>query len=402
MPTPLPLPSRPDLHWLKNRAKDRLTELRSREPSARLADAQLAIARDYGFPSWRALKARVDALRATSEPVPRPDAAAGATVDDALKAFLRAAAAGDADRVRQAITAAPALVDLPGPHPFWGGRPQALHVAIESDRREVFDLLLERGADVDGARGDYMHWTPLAVAIHSGRADMARDLIARGARVGLAEALMLGDDARVDAILDHDGARALATPAPNEGTYLHLATTTHAIDRLLALGVAPDTKDHWGATAIEALSRRGPAGVPLVAHLVARGVPAGPAELARLGDREALERLAATDPAAVIRPATLMAAVDLGHHELVRWLIQRGGDVAARTGVGSDGTPLHSASWNGDLEMVRLLLEAGADPNARDREHDTTPLRWAEVSQEVTRNPKCAEVADHLRPLTAT
>src|SRR5262249_17655290 len=36
--------------------------LRARDASAKLHQAQLAVANDYGFPSWRALKARVDAL----------------------------------------------------------------------------------------------------------------------------------------------------------------------------------------------------------------------------------------------------------------------------------------------------------------------------------------------------
>jgi ankyrin repeat protein len=44
---------------------------------------------------------------------------------------------------------------------------------------------------------------------------------------------------------------------------------------------------------------------------------------------------------------------------------------------------LHSAAWNGDLPMVRLLVGAGADLAARDEEHDGTPLGWAEVAIDV-------------------
>ncbi len=44
----------------------------------------------------------------------------------------------------------------------------------------------------------------------------------------------------------------------------------------------------------------------------------------------------------------------------------------------------------------RLLVAAGADPAARDAEHDTTPARWARVALEVTGNPRCTEVADYL------
>ncbi len=71
----------------------------------------------------------------------------------------------------------------------------------------------------------------------------------------------------------------------------------------------------------------------------------------------------------------------------------------APAALGSRGTALHSAAWEGDLRMARLLVAAGADPGARDAEHDTTPARWARVALEVTANPSCAEVADYLDTL---
>src|SRR5690349_23729419 len=66
------LPIRPDLRQLKNQAKDLLRAVRARDPEAlatlarhhpetvdpadaRLADAQLALARGYGAPSWHRL-----------------------------------------------------------------------------------------------------------------------------------------------------------------------------------------------------------------------------------------------------------------------------------------------------------------------------------------------------------
>src|SRR5262245_36199729 len=54
------LPAQPNLEHLKNEAKHRLKALRGRDQRAKRADAQLAVARDYGFPSWRQLKAHVD------------------------------------------------------------------------------------------------------------------------------------------------------------------------------------------------------------------------------------------------------------------------------------------------------------------------------------------------------
>lgn len=397
MSAPLPLPSRPDLHWLKNRAKDRLVELRQGDPSARLADAQREVARAYGFPSWRALKARVDTIRRSLEsPATQPVA----PPERVLRTFLAAVGSGRIEVARSAMVAFPTIVNTPGPHPFWGGRPHALHVSIESDRREMFDLLLAHGADVNAAPREYLYWSPLLLAVHWKRDEMLRALLEHGARVGLAEAVALGQDARVDEILDREGPQALDAPAPNDGTLLHFARTPHAIDRLLALGVPMDRKDRWGTSVVEALSRLGTSGAPLVAHLVARGAVAGPAELARMGDRPALERLRRTSPDAVREPALFKAAVDFGHHDLVRWLIELGSDVNGRAGGPANETPLHSAAWNGDLDMVRLLVESGADLSARDDEHNNTPLGWAEVAVQVTNNRRCAEVADYLRAMS--
>jgi hypothetical protein len=56
------LPARPNLEHLKNEAKQRLKVLQPTSPASQLADAQLLVARDYGFVSWRALKAEVDRL----------------------------------------------------------------------------------------------------------------------------------------------------------------------------------------------------------------------------------------------------------------------------------------------------------------------------------------------------
>ena len=42
---------------LKKLAKDRLQQMRQADPQTKLAAALLAVARDHGFSSWRALKA---------------------------------------------------------------------------------------------------------------------------------------------------------------------------------------------------------------------------------------------------------------------------------------------------------------------------------------------------------
>jgi ankyrin repeat protein len=56
-------------------------------------------------------------------------------------------------------------------------------------------------------------------------------------------------------------------------------------------------------------------------------------------------------------------------------------------------TPLHQAAWDGDLELVRQLLAAGADPTITDLRFGSTPLGWAEHAYQT-------ETADLLRPRT--
>jgi ankyrin repeat protein len=317
--------------------------------------------------------------------------------DEVVGAFLKRVGSGEIDHVRSTLAAAPGLVNAVGPHPFWGGRPQALHVAIEGGRQELFDLLLEQGADVNGSNEAYDLWSPLMLALNRERAGMRDELLRRGARVGLLEALMMADDARVEALLADGG---LPPIAPNGGSILAFARTLFAIDRLLALGASAEAADRWGSTPIDALSRLGARGQPLVRHLIARGVPAAPKELARLGDLETLARLVEADASVARLDAVMMGAVDFSHHALVEWLLARGGNVNARAEAQSRQTALHSAAWNGDLQMVQLLLAAGADPSARDEQYDGTPLGWAETAIVVANNPKCVDVAAYLRTVT--
>ena len=380
-----PLPAHPHLDWLRKSAKQELRTLRRTRPHAKLAEAQLSLAREYGFQSWRALKAHVDKLLAAGE-TPADDVTVGR--------LLRAARTGDIVTARSLLDADPPMVNATGPHPFWGGRPQALHMAIEGAQRAIFDLLLARGADVRGDNAGYSHWTPLMLAIHHERADMRSELERRGAPIGLIESLLLGDDARVAAILER-GRGALPKYAPNGGSVLAFARTPFAVDRLIQLGAAKDIEDQWQTTPLQALSRLGKRGQPLVRRLLDHGLRASPAEYARLGDRATLEKLIETDPG-VLRDEVLTAAVDFGHLELVRWLLSRGANPNARWNAGSRGTALHSAAWEGDLPMVKLLVEAGARTDALDEEHRATPAKFARVSVEVTGNGKCREVADYL------
>jgi ankyrin repeat protein len=146
---------RPSLEYLKKLAKERLIELRRTDPKAQLAKAQLAIAREQGFPSWRALKADVERRRA-----------AGA------EEFLAAAEAGDVATLRAMLESEPGFARVR----FRGTT--ALHRAVP--HLDALRLLLEHGADPN-AREEGDNATPLHVAAGHGSIDAVRMLLDAGA-----------------------------------------------------------------------------------------------------------------------------------------------------------------------------------------------------------------------------
>ena len=89
------LPPRPNLNHLKKEAKSRLRQMQATSPGARLADAQHALARDYGFASWPKLKAHVEALVTLAPEPPRPPAPAAPTATGSFQRYT--------NRARQAL-----------------------------------------------------------------------------------------------------------------------------------------------------------------------------------------------------------------------------------------------------------------------------------------------------------
>jgi hypothetical protein len=72
----------------------------------------------------------------------------------------------------------------------------------------------------------------------------------------------------------------------------------------------------------------------------------------------------------------LFAAVRAGDLERVAQILGPHPDAAAARDA--DGaTPLHYAAESGHREIVRALLDAGADINARDGRFGATPAGWA-------------------------
>ena len=75
-------------------------------------------------------------------------------------------------------------------------------------------------------------------------------------------------------------------------------------------------------------------------------------------------------------------AAACGRPDAAELLVDLGFDVNAkgRTDMPSDQpwqTALHKAAGDGNLDLARVLLRLGADPDIRDARFGSTPLGWA-------------------------
>ncbi|MGH9840969.1 MAG: ankyrin repeat domain-containing protein [Blastocatellia bacterium] len=71
----------------------------------------------------------------------------------------------------------------------------------------------------------------------------------------------------------------------------------------------------------------------------------------------------------------LLAAARKSDAASVKSLLAKGADVNAKSPYGA--TPLFFACDRGSVEVVKILLDAGADPNVRDTFYKATPSIWA-------------------------
>jgi ankyrin repeat protein len=163
----------------------------------------------------------------------------------------------------------------------------------------------------------------------------------------LTDAIQAGDAARVASLLDADP--ALLSSSENNVTPILLAVYH---------------------------------GKPEIARLfIERGAPISFGEAVALGDANRVKAMLADDPQLLhSRSADGYPAAGLAiffrHPELARWLIEQGADVNAAADNPQRVAPLHAAAAVCDRETMQLLLERGADPNAK-QQLDYTPLHGA-------------------------
>ncbi|MFO0808831.1 MAG: ankyrin repeat domain-containing protein [Gemmataceae bacterium] len=387
------LPLRANLEWLRKSAKERLRALRADDPAAKLADAQLAVARHYGFTSWRKLVAHVeevrDKLRAL---VPATEPAAAETVapDDADLAQLFAAIrAGDVSTGTALLRRRSALANAQGPD---GQTP--LHAAAQCNDPQFGVVLLAFGADPDARYGSSGH-TALSWAATCNAPEFANMLVRLAVQPDLFSAAGIGSLDGVRSCFDDDGTlrpdtvRTGSSRFAADGSRLPCPPPT-AVEQISdALGFAcrngyaevvrylltkstdltfrgymGATPLHWAyfggsRTAIDLLVDAGADSTTRDTALGCTPRAFGICAPANWGFLFLVERRLSADPALLNfmdgRTSALHEAARGGHVEVIRFLLDRGADASLRDGDGK--TALDVATAN-NRDVVAAILRA--------------------------------------------
>ena len=159
------------------------------------------------------------------------------------------------------------------------------------------------------------------------------------------------------------------------------------IDLLLEYGGDPNAPGRDGSAPVRLAMRRGRTGV--VELLAWHGAHDGTTEVDHFlaacihADRQQAQDLLRDHPDLLDRLSdedrgSMIDAAEYGNIEAVRLMLELGFPVNTRAGE-HGCTALHTSAVSGSAELVRLLIDAGADLEARDATWNDTPLGWAIV-----------------------
>jgi len=361
MPTKL-LPLRANIEHLKHQAKDLLKDREGagldacqrirefhprfagmaddviRRANFTLSDAQLSIAREYGFASWARLNRHIE--NADSSTLQRPHHER--IHDEDFRQAVDLIDDGDVDGLRNHLV----------------NHPNVVRQRVEFEGGNYFQnpTLLEFVPE-NPIRHDSMPPTSVAVA---------RTILDADARL---------DQRSMNSTLELVSSGRVARECGMQISLIDLLCD-YGADPNAAMRAAPG---HGEWEAVEALVRRG-ATIDLAAA-------------AATGRIEDVRRTLLT-ASAELRHRALAWAAQFGHIDIVRMLLDSGEDPNRYNpeGAHSHSTPLHQAALAGHADVVRLLVERGARLDIPDIHHQGTPLKWAEYADR-------AEVAEYLRGL---
>jgi hypothetical protein len=433
------LPETPNLKFLKKQAKQLLRTARQ----GKLADAQHALANEYGFATWTKLKSHVEAL--------------GLSPVEMLKA---AVCDSDPARIREVLKEHPELrARIDDPLPDYGFGQHALFAAVQRSDRASIDVLLRAGSDI-GKRTDW--WAGGFGVLDECDPSLVEFLIARGAVMDVHAASRLGRLQELRELMAADPGLVHARGGDGQ-TPLHFASTVEIAELLLRNGAEIDARDvdHESTPAQYMLRVEHKRHYPrdrqdLARYLITRGCRTDILMAAALGDTNLVARHLDDDPACIrmsvseewfpnrdpraggtiyiwtlgARRTAHAVARDFGHEDVFQLLIERTphdlklglacelGDEAvfhefllthpdvAKTLSEIDQRKLPDAGKTNNTQAVRLMLEAGWPVDAPG-EMGATALHWAgfngnaEMTREILRFHPALELKSREYPGTA-
>ena len=382
------LPPHPSLDHLKRQAKELVRAFRAGDADAvatvaahyhgadpasfALHEGQLVLARAYGFDSWPALRAFVDEVNGAARMIKPFELQAGEGRD--VWDTIVAASLGDVATLRRLLATDPRLARAT----YWY-LPTA-HFAARAGHVEAVRLLLDAGADPES---NGLHDRTLiemarerghdAIAEMLEQARDRRGRVVRGDDHPIHKASALGQIDAVRAMIDADatlvhlGSRCGLAP-------LHCAALGRRPDVLALLldrgaNIHVRTPNDLESIDCAVWGEWGrPMNPEIVRFLVSRGATYDLTIASALGDLAAVRQMLDRDPSRIreTRPngrRPLSAAIERGHDAIARLLLACGADPRWPEPDAPHGTSVHAASRLGNLPILKLLLEHGADPN---------------------------------------
>jgi ankyrin repeat protein len=345
-------------------------------------------------------------------------------------ALLRAAARGDGDRLGRLLKAGadPNARDQRPQDPCEQDRIPLIYAA-EKGHLAVVEQLLQAGADPNAATPSRpmlgQNETPLLVAAQSGHPRIVQTLIDAGARVnetndaGMTALVAAAEAGEAEAakVLLQAGADAGIRSQANGPTAFEAAMQNdhgHVADILLQFGADPGP----GALAAAA----GVGDVERVRHLIAAGVPVDQCEPCEDGQTALIRAIEIHAKVVERDPKVDLLESDDKQQNQARWfaevaekqrttvltVLEAGAAVEARDARGrtpliaaaemecsitvssatQPGVELHKFQEMDPTPVVRLLLDRGADPNARDLEGSTALIRASGVDRRMNFDPR--------------
>jgi ankyrin repeat protein len=268
----------------------------------------------------------------------------------------------------------------------------AVEAVVAGDAAKLRSMLREN-PDLVRARSSRRHYATLLHYVAANGVEGQRQKTPPNA-VEIAK-ILLDAGAEPDALADMYENKCTTMSMLVSSAHPHIAGLQGALaETLLDYGAeleGPGSK--WQSSVMTALAF----GYPDTAKtLVKRGaMVSNIGAAAGLGRVEDVARLLPSADAKA-RHAALALAAQHGHTDVVRLLLDAGEDPNRYNpdGYHSHSTPLHQAIWGKHEDVVRLLIERGARLDIKDTVYQGTPLGWAIYGERT-------EIADYLRSNSA-